>query len=70
MSPKYAIQRIKEDIDHTDYDDEIWFKWKTPDEFIYNGKKYKIDEESRRELRQEIGELIKIYINSKEAVNG
>lgn len=70
MSPKHTIEKIKENIEHTSYDGNVWFKWKTPDKFIYNGKFYSLDEKSRKELREEIGELIKIYINSKECVDG
>lgn len=66
MSPKHAIQEIKNNIEQAHYDEDVHFRWKTPDEFVYNGKLYKLDEEARKELREDIGKVIRIYINSQE----
>lgn len=69
MSPKHAIQNIKDNISQTNYDEGVRFRWKTPDEFVYNGKLYKMSEEARKELREDVGKLIRIYINSRECIN-
>jgi len=69
MSPKHAIQEIKNNIEQAHYDDKIWCRWKTPDKFIYNGKLYEMSEEAQKELREDIGKLIRIYINSRECID-
>ena len=69
MSPKNVIQIIKNSINQASYDEDIWFRWKTPDDFVYNGKIYKMNDDAKKELREDVGKLIKIYINSRECID-
>lgn len=64
MSPVNTIQTVKRNINRTNYNDDLWFRWKTPDKFICNNRKYELEENEKQELRTLIGDLIRIYLNS------
>lgn len=60
-----ALQEIKyiiQNFNCTPKEHKIWFRYKTPDEFIYKNQEYQFSDEASSELRLKIKKLIKMYI--------
>lgn len=65
MSPKLARQQIEKNLEEVKSNkNQFWFRWKTPNEFIENGKKIKLDNETDLDLRKKTGEFIKLYLET------
>lgn len=65
MSPKNIINKVEEDMSQASYNDNLWFRFKTPDEFIYNGQSYSLSKEESKHLRENVKKYISTYLDAK-----